>query len=89
MKRNIRPLERLLSDWRSNAFSSRRASLHQFVLGKRCPFAVRFDLNSPSLLTVAATVLRADGKQKVACELFSLPLYLAGQLPRLLDDLRT
>lgn len=63
-------------------------SLHQFVSEKRCPFAVRFDLNAPSLQTIETTVSRADGKQTVAYKLLSLPLYLAGRLPFLLDDLR-
>lgn len=63
-------------------------SLHQFVSEKKCPFACRFDLNPPSLQTIETTVLRAGANQKIAYKLISLPLYLAGQLPRLLDDLR-
>ncbi len=63
-------------------------SLHQFVSEKRCPFAVRFDLNPASLQTIETTVSCADGKQKVAYKLLSLPLYMAGQLPRLVNELR-
>ncbi len=63
-------------------------SLHQFVTEKQCPLAVRFDLNLPSLQAVEATVLRIDGKHKITYNLLSLPLYLAGQLPRLLDEIK-
>lgn len=55
-------------------------SLHQFLAGKRCDFAVRLNGDVPSLLHDARRL--ADGSA-VDYRLLSLPLYLAGQVRRL------
>lgn len=63
-------------------------SLHQFAAQKGARLAVRFDLGLPSLHPVK-TVVNCSGQSREAqYRLLSLPLYLAGQLPRLLDELR-
>ncbi len=54
-------------------------SLWQFALQKAPPLAVRFDLNPPSLQTVAI-----DGTE---VSLLSLPLYFVAKLPYILDTL--
>jgi uncharacterized protein len=51
-------------------------SLHQFVLEKSVPLAVRFDTNLPSVQTVETTVRAADRTEAVKYRLMSLPLYL-------------
>lgn len=63
-------------------------SLHQFAAEKRAPLAVRFDLRPPSLGEVSTVVSLAGQPRQAAYRLLSLPLYMAGQLPRLLDELR-
>lgn len=63
-------------------------SLQQFVLHKRPPVTVRFDLNVPSLHRVSHTARTADGTSQVTYDLLSLPLYAVEELPRLIDDLR-
>lgn len=63
-------------------------SVHQFVAERGGKVAVRFDLGLPSLHPVETIVNREGRRQPVAYRLLSLPLYLAGQLPRLLDELR-
>jgi predicted AAA+ superfamily ATPase len=52
-------------------------SLRQFVQQKRPPIALRFDLNPPSE--------QRDFVDRLSCPLVSLPLYLAGKLPEILD----
>lgn len=51
-------------------------------------FAVRFDLKPPSLHTVSMAASLEGGPRTVEYRLPSLPLHLAGQFPRLLDELR-
>ena len=63
-------------------------SLHQFAAEKGTALAVRFDLRPPSLHDVSTFVSRDGRPLPVAYRLLSLPLYMAGQLPRLLDELR-
>lgn len=55
-------------------------SLHQFLAGKRCDFAIRLNADVPSLLHDARRL--ADGSA-IDYRLLSLPLYLAGQVRRL------
>ena len=61
-------------------------SLHQFALAKGTGLAVRFDLNPPTLQSIRHQV--SGTRQSVEMTLLSLPLYLVGQLGRLLDRLR-
>ncbi len=61
-------------------------SLHQFALAKGTRLAVRFDLNPPTVQPIRHQV--SGTQQSVEMTLLSLPLYLVGQLSRLLDQLR-
>ena len=61
-------------------------SLHQFALAKGTSLAVRFDLNPPTVQSIGHQV--GGTGQRVEMTLLSLPLYLVGQLGRLLDRLR-
>ena len=61
-------------------------SLHQFASAKGTRLAVRFDLNPPTVQSIRHRV--SGTQQTVAMTLLSLPLYLVGQLGRLLDRLR-
>ncbi len=58
-------------------------SLHQFVAAKKSPFAIRLDLNAPSLHQVSVSALTSAGIKKVDYTLHSLPLYLACQAERI------
>ena len=60
--------------------------LHQFALAKGTRLAVRFDLNPPTVQSIRHQV--GGTGQRVEVTLLSLPLYLVGQLGRLLDRLR-
>ena len=59
-------------------------SLHQFMYEKALPVAVRLDRNPPSLQDVDLKTTRG---QRVRYQLLNLPHYLAGHLPRLLEEL--
>ena len=61
-------------------------SLHQFALAKGTRLAVRFDLNPPTVHSIRHQV--SGTRQSVEMTLLSMPLYLVGQLGRLLDRLR-
>ena len=63
-------------------------SLLQFVLDKGTALALRFDLNLPSVQCLRHHLRQADGTEQVECTLISLPLYMVGQLPRILDGYR-
>jgi len=56
-------------------------SLHLFFQEKRPPMGVRFNSDSPSLLTLETTL--PDG-QNLRYRLLSLPLYMVGQVRRLI-----
>jgi hypothetical protein len=58
------------------------------VFRKRVELAVRFDLNLPSVHNVKNVIRTKEGNREVAYTLVSLPLYMAEELPRILDDLR-
>ena len=60
--------------------------MHQFSLPKGTRLAVRFDLNPPTVQSIRHQV--SGTRQSVEMTLLSLPLYLVGQLGRLLDQLR-
>ena len=57
-------------------------SLLQFVVEKNLDFSIRFDMNSPSQNMIS------NSSKTGEFTLVSLPLYLAGQLPRLLEGYR-
>lgn len=63
-------------------------SLQQFVRNKKPDVCIRFDLNPPDTARIEHAARTAHGSVPVSYQLVSLPLYLAGQLPRLLDELR-
>ena len=58
-------------------------SLFQFADAKGVSVACRFDLNPPSQQTISHQI----GDRTVAVELLSLPLYLCGQVNRLMSTL--
>lgn len=61
-------------------------SLHQFISEKKCLLAIRFDFNLPSLQRVHHKVVGSRGVTSVSFQLLSLPLYLVGQLQRVVTD---
>ena len=60
-------------------------SLLQFVLKKKTTLAVRFDMNPPSIQHIEHKLRQANSTETVKVTLMSLPLYMTGQLGRLLD----
>jgi len=64
-------------------------SLFQFALAKDANVAVRFDLNPPSAQWIEHQARCADGSERVRLLLLSLPLYMVGQIRRLLDVVRS
>lgn len=58
-------------------------SLHQFMSEKELNFAVRLDLNPPSLHRVDTTIQSKEGPKKVGYQLLSLPLYLVEKVPEI------
>lgn len=63
-------------------------SLHQFVLRKHTDIAVRFDLNMPAWQRVRHSTAGKQGMETAEFRLLSLPLYMAEELPRLIDHIR-
>lgn len=63
-------------------------SLHQFVVEKKNRAAIRFDTNKPGRQSVSHQVRTRRGTETARFHLFSIPLYAAGELGRLLDELR-
>lgn len=61
-------------------------SLHLFLQGKNRRFGVRFNTSPPSMGQFPAEVRTGSGAHSFSYELLSLPLYLCGQLDRLLAD---
>ncbi len=59
-------------------------SLHQFVHEKNSSFAVRFDLNLPSLQKINHDLVTPNGSASISFQLLSLPIYFVGQLKRFL-----
>ena len=64
-------------------------SLLQFVYNKNAKLGVRFDLNLPSIQNIDHSLRQANSTTQVKYRLISLPLYMVGQLPRILDMYRT
>lgn len=63
-------------------------SLQQIAANKKTPLCVRFDLNPPSIQEVTYATRVSDGNVDVSYTLLSLPLYLVGELSRILDEVR-
>ncbi|MDZ7340974.1 MAG: ATP-binding protein [candidate division KSB1 bacterium] len=63
-------------------------SLFQFVFEKHAPLAIRFDLNLPSIQKVSHKIQQNHRAEAVEVTLISLPIYLVGQLNRLIDRIR-
>jgi hypothetical protein len=63
-------------------------SLQQIAANKKTPLCVRFDLNPPSIQEVTYATRVSDGSVDVSYTLLSLPTYLVGELPRILDVVR-
>ena len=61
-------------------------STQVFLAEKKRSFAVRFNMDRPSLDSFPIAIVDKNGVRKVTFTLLSLPLYLAGQLDRLLDE---
>lgn len=58
-------------------------SLHQYMALRNQAFAVRFDLNPPSMQEVKQIVITPKGQKSIAYTLLSLPLYFVEQFGRL------
>lgn len=63
-------------------------SLQQFVLNKHAALCVRFDLNPPDMSPITHSARSNSGSAPVSYTLLSLPLYLAEELSRILDEIR-
>lgn len=61
-------------------------SIHTFLAEKGRGFAVRFNMDRPSLGTFTVNLGSSRGRQSVTYKLLSLPLYLAGQMDRLVRE---
>ena len=64
-------------------------SMLQFVYSKNARIGVRFDLNPPSIQKVKHSQRQADSTGVITFDLISLPLYMVGQLARILSLYRT
>ena len=63
-------------------------SIFQFVFEKNAQIAIRFDLNLPSIQNISHKIQQNKRSENVTVKLISLPLYMVGQLNRLIDILR-
>jgi hypothetical protein len=64
-------------------------SLLQFVFNKNARLGVRFDLNPPSIQRINHSLRQAQSTNNITFDLISLPLYMVGQLARILNLYRT
>ena len=64
-------------------------SLLQFVYSKHAKLGVRFDLNPPSIQKITHSLRQVDSTSSITFDIISLPLYMVGQLARILDLYRT
>jgi uncharacterized protein len=62
-------------------------STHVFLAEKARSFAVRFNMDSPSIGDFSVNLSGRDEKRSISFKLLSLPLYLAAQLDRLIREL--
>lgn len=63
-------------------------SLFQFAHEKKTQLAIRFDLNPPSFQTATHKTRIKNQECEIKVPLLSLPLYLVGQLPHIIDRYR-
>ncbi|MBN2441621.1 MAG: hypothetical protein JXJ04_09740 [Spirochaetales bacterium] len=63
-------------------------SLQQFVIKKNKRFAIRFDLNKPSMQEIKHITRVGTNNQKADFILLSLPLYLVENLTTIVDIFR-
>ena len=63
-------------------------SMLQFVYSKNVGLGVRFDLNPPSIQKIKHAQRQANSTSHITFNLISLPLYMVGQLARILDMYR-
>ncbi len=63
-------------------------SLFQFACEKKTRLAIRFDLNPPSFQTATHKIGVNKQSNEITVDLLSLPLYLVGQLLRIIDGYR-
>ena len=61
-------------------------SMLQFAVDKKAQVGVRFDLNPPSVQQIHHLLQQDQQAKDVSMRLVSLPLYLVGQLHRILDQ---
>ncbi len=64
-------------------------SMQQFVYSKNVALGIRFDLNPPSIQKVNHSLRQKNGSSNITFDLVSLPLYMVGQLARVIDLYRT
>jgi hypothetical protein len=64
-------------------------SMLQFVFSKNAGLGVRFDLNPPSIQKINHSLRQANSTSYITFDLISLPLYMVGQLARILSLYRT
>lgn len=60
-------------------------SLHRYVYEKNVNLAIRFDLNLPSFHKVTSSITNNGNTEGVSFNLISLPLYMAGQIHKILN----
>jgi hypothetical protein len=65
------------------------ASTPQFALNKQVSTCIRFDLNPASIGQIEHSVRVKNGSIPVSYRPLSFPLYLAEELPRILEEIRT
>ncbi|MCA1795622.1 MAG: ATP-binding protein [Desulfotignum sp.] len=61
-------------------------SMHVFLHGKKSDFGIRLNMDRPSTGNFRARVRLKNTHDELDYTLMSLPLYLAGQVPRIMDD---
>ena len=61
-------------------------STHMFLAEKERHFAIRFNMDHPSIGSFNANIRSLSGTQVISYTLLSLPLYLAGQMERLVRE---
>ena len=63
-------------------------SLQQFAFSKHATLCVRFDLNPPDIQYITHAARVDNGSVPVSYTLLSLPLYMAPELQRILEEIR-
>ena len=63
-------------------------SLHHFMHMKKLEYAIRFDMNLPSILNISTSISLGNELAKSEYCLYSLPLYLVEKITEILDYIR-